>query len=550
MSFGLFLHLAVLAFLASCASSVRLHGRNLNAELLPSYDYIVVGGGISGLVIGNRLSEDPKVMVLVIEAGIADHYEEFIQVPQFVGSDVGSQYDWNLSTVPQSFLDGAPRPYPQGKALGGGSILNAMCWNRGGQDTFDAWEDFGNPGWGWDGLLPYFKKSETYTPVDSPEIAAQFSISYNPDVHGTEGPVQVSYPKYFYNQSANFFAALNQLGLAVDLPGVGNNLQDHYLVGTFYPYNNVSASPAELTQNATFDRPWTAGSPNGLAFPSLPSTSNISTSILQAADDQEPDEYLVTGLDSSVVAGYAAQKNSLVRSLLDTNVAAWEIINNNIGSLTVAVMHPFSRGTCYIDSPNPFVPPLIDPRYGSNPVDLRILVEALKFNRRILATDAMVELQPAQFVPPADADEDELMEVVKNGIRTEYHPSGTCAMLPKDQGGVVDSHLRVYGTQNLRVVDASIFPLVPAAHLQAVVYGVAEKMTSSLPRSATRAALSSAETGLSLIQPTPSGSVTASSGGPTSAAPTGLDAAQQKQQQDAIATFIAWLRQLLASFTS
>jgi choline dehydrogenase-like flavoprotein len=84
-------------------------------------------------------------------------------VPQFVGSNIGSQYDWNLSTVPQTFLDNATRPMPQGKALGGGSILNAMCWNRGGVNDYNAWEAFGNPGWGWNGLLPYFIKV-TYFP--------------------------------------------------------------------------------------------------------------------------------------------------------------------------------------------------------------------------------------------------------------------------------------------------------------------------------------------------------------------------------------------------
>ncbi|KAI9679236.1 MAG: hypothetical protein M1817_005255 [Caeruleum heppii] len=645
MRAGTVIYATLLGLLASPSRAIKLAGRDLNAELLPSYDYIIVGGGISGLVVGNRL----------------DNYEEFIQVPQFVGSDVGSKYDWRLGTVPQTYLDGAARPFPQGKALGGGSILNAMCWNRGGSDDFDSWRELGNPGWDWQGLLPYFIKSETYTPVFSEDIARRFSINYNPAVHGFDGPVQVGYPKYFYNQSINFFAALNELGVptqfdpndgtsagaafiptdldpnnqtrsdarrtywdpyvnrpnfhiitgqqvtriniagfegnpvsgipttggsvdgegsnpglgdgglfgdgstnppdtadgtettrsaarqlpeglritgiefapnataqrtnvsmtrevivcagalhspqllqlsgigsrklletygipsAVDLPGVGNNMQDHYLVGTFYPYNNVSDSPARLTQDPIYNAqardeynsmktgPWTAGSPNGVAFPSLPSASNISTDLLQRAYNQDPADYLLEGLDPSIIAGYAAQKTSLVRSLLNDNVAAWEIINNNVGSLTVAIMHPFSRGSCNINSPNPFMPPSIDPRYGSNPVDLDILVEALRFNRRILATAPMVELQPAQFVPPADADDATLLQVVKNGIRTEYHPSGTCAMLPREQGGVVDPRLRVYGTQNLRVIDASIHPLVPAAHLQASVYAVAEK---------------------------------------------------------------------------
>ena len=92
----------------------------------------------------------------------------------------------------------------------------------------------------------------------------------------------------------------------------------------------------------------------------------------------------------------------------------------------------------------------------------------------------MQELQAAQFVPPVDANEDVIDQIIDNGLRTEFHPSGTTAMLPLDHGGVVDSHLRVWGTQNLRVVDAGIFPMIPAAHLQAVVYGVAEKVTMTV----------------------------------------------------------------------
>lgn len=170
------------------------------------------------------------------------------------------------------------------------------------------------------------------------------------------------------------------------------------------------------------------------------------------------------------------QKQSLATRLARNNVAAYEIINNNAGSLTVSVMHPFSRGTCYIQSADPFQPPAIDPRWLTNPVDRQVLVEALLFNRRILATLPMMELQAAQFVPPVDADLDAINQVINNGIRTEFHPSGTLAMLPVEHGGVVDSHLRVWGTQNLRVVDAGVFPIIPAAHLQAVVYGVAEKV--------------------------------------------------------------------------
>lgn len=225
-----------------------------------------------------------------------------------------------------------------------------------------------------------------------------------------------------------------------------------------------------------FKGPWTAGSPNALAFNPLPLISNNSVSILWGATFQDPAQYLVQGTDPTIVAGYARQKQSLVQRLARNNVASYEIINNNAGSLTVAVMHPLSRGTCHITSPNPFDPPAIDPRWLTNPVDREVLVEALLFNRRILSSPPMLELQAAQFVPPLNADIAAINQLIDNGIRTEFHPSGTCAMLPVNQGGVVDSHLRVWGSQNLRVVDAGIFPLIPAAHLQAVVYAVAEKV--------------------------------------------------------------------------
>ena len=184
----------------------------------------------------------------------------------------------------------------------------------------------------------------------------------------------------------------------------------------------------------------------------------------------------MAGLDPTIITGFIAQNKSLAGRLAEITVAAYELINNNAGTLTVSIMHPFSRGTCYIQCVDPFQPPAIDPRWLTNPVDRQLLIKALPFNRQILVTPPMFELQPAQFVQPVDADEDAINQVINNGIRTEFHPSGTLAMLPLELGGVVDSHLRVWSTQNLRVVDAGIFPVIPATHLQAVVYGVAEKV--------------------------------------------------------------------------
>jgi choline dehydrogenase-like flavoprotein len=105
-------------------------------------------------------------------------------------------------------------------------------------------------------------------------------------------------------------------------------------------------------------------------------------------------------------------------------------------------------------------------------------VEALLFNNQLIDTKSMRLLEPgpyAPFLPNATAET--LMPAIQTGLRTEFHGTGTTSMLPLNLGGVVDTHLRVYGTKNLRVVDAGIIPLVPAAHLQAPVYAIAEKVS-------------------------------------------------------------------------
>ena len=239
--------------------------------------------------------------------------------------------------------------------------------------------------------------------------------------------------------------------------------------------NTSSLWPRSYTYCAALG-PWTAGAVNALAFPALPLISNKTTEILAAARAQPPAQNLIPGLDQSLIDGYTIQRNSSLSRLGTTTSAGYEIINNNAGSLTVSVMHPLSRGSIYIQSADPFEPPAIDPRWLTDPVDREILIEALLFNRRILATPPMAELQPAQFVPPIEATIEQIGETIDNGLRTEFHQSCTCAMLPLDHGGVLDPHLRVWGTQNLRVVDAQSFPSVPAAHLQSVVYALAEKV--------------------------------------------------------------------------
>jgi choline dehydrogenase len=194
------------------------------------------------------------------------------------------------------------------------------------------------------------------------------------------------------------------------------------------------------------------------------------------ASTQNATQYLVPGLDPTIIAGYSAQKTLLVDLLSSLEVGSYELLNDNVGLLAVSAMHPFSRGSVHIQSTNPLQQPLIDPRYCANPLDCQILVEGLLFNNRLVNTASMQLLQPTPYSPFfQNATAETLMPAIRSGVRTEFHGTGSTSMLPRELGGVVDTHLRVYGAKNLRIVDAGIIPLVPAAHLQAPVYAIAEK---------------------------------------------------------------------------
>lgn len=579
-------------------------------NLLESYDYIVVGGGTSGLVVANRLSEDPTTTVLIIEAGDFDKNEDFITIPILSTGNVpalgngprGTVYDWNLTTTPQSTLLNRSYTTPAGKVIGGGTVLNGMVYNRGSKADYDRWETLGNPGWNFEGLLPYFKKAEKFTPADHKE-QVKWGISYVPEYHGESGDVDVSFSNFVWPISANIETAMHELQVPilkdsaggnntgafwfslsldpadeerstsqgfytpdrpnlhlltesqvtklvinesntsvpvvegveystgtdealysisiskevilaagtlhtpqllqlsgigdgillsslgiktfVDLPGVGANYQDHPLLFTGQTVNIAiqSGNFTNATWNAEMRKlydekregPYTTAGGNQLAFLPLISFSNNTNSFTSTATSQLPAQYLPANSSQTVVAGYKAQHELLTDEITSSASANHEFI---FGSTAILPCHhkPFSRGTVTINTTSPFASPLIDSRYFSNPLDLQILVDAFKYTREVRATEALQSIQTVEVFPGESVStDDEIEAFILQNINTENHHGGTAAMLPRNLGGVVDSELKVYGVVGLRVVDASMMPMLPAAHLQATVYAVAEK---------------------------------------------------------------------------
>jgi choline dehydrogenase-like flavoprotein len=293
--------------------------------------------------------------------------------------------------------------------------------------------------------------------------------------------------------------------VVLDGPGVGENLQDHAISAPCFEIadDQISADimrdpsilQAVLQQYMTTKTGPLVGIPMSVTMlPLVDSNGRLSSEeitqlTLQYVDDMdlplwqkkqyeqlykqilEPKEATAYLMMLPIQLNMSSGRTEMKDLLAPTNP-------KNYITILAAINHPFSRGICHIRSADPKDKPILDPRYLSHPLDLEILARYTQYIETIVKTEPLASLlKPSGRLPEGKkaTSLDAAKVIVKERLLSTFHPTGTCAMMPKELGGVVDSRLKVHGTRNLRVVDASVFPMETLGNIQATVYAVAEK---------------------------------------------------------------------------
>lgn len=198
-----------------------------------TFDYVVVGGGTSGLVVANRLTENRHNTVLVIERGYFDDKPEAI-IPWY-STAVDTSVLLNPRSAPNSKLYNATHNVTVAAVVGGATVVNGMGCDRGSKADYDAWEELGNPGWGWNGLLPYFKKSTTFTPPN-PDVVDRWNITWNTAAYG-KGPVQVHISNFQYPDIDTIWEGFRQQPGVTFPPGSSSGFGP----GAYWSANTIDA---------------------------------------------------------------------------------------------------------------------------------------------------------------------------------------------------------------------------------------------------------------------------------------------------------------------
>ncbi|KAK3324985.1 GMC oxidoreductase-like protein [Apodospora peruviana] len=306
---------------------------------------------------------------------------------------------------------------------------------------------------------------------------------------------------------ASFLRAAG-IPVVADLPGVGANLQDHSAPPISWNYTkptNFSDMPSDFSDPtyyanavAAFDEvpaqgPYTVAMGNSALYLSLPRVAptkyrSMVNKIRAVANSPELASYLPSGPDygsnPAMVAGYKAQLLALAKLYENPDSPSLEFPWLSGTTIYAFLLHPLSRGTVRLNVSSPLDQPVLDYRSGSNPIDFDLHVAHVRYMRQLVNTPTQRKYGSVELLPGPEVQSDaDLKEFVKDHIILSLqHPCCTAAMLPETKGGVVGPDLKVHGVDGLRVVDMSVVPVLPSAHLSATAYALAEKAADIIIR--------------------------------------------------------------------
>jgi choline dehydrogenase len=506
---------------------------------MPTWDWIVVGGGSAGCAVAARLSEQPGIRVLLVEAGRAVR-PLGSRVPAAFNTMFRGACDWAFETAPEPQLDGRRLFWPRGKLLGGSSAINAMIWTRGHPGDFDAWEAAGGTGWGWDAVRPWFERiavRPTRHPAPNPlsrafvealvGLGLRRNDGFNTD--GTEGAgffdLTIRDGERESAARAYLDPARRRSNLTVRAGALVSRVvfQDQRAVGIDVATGDTTTERLGATRGIVLAA-GAIGSPALLWRSGIGPADDLRRLAVPCIADrpgvgENLSDHLACGIAHSCplpvtlegakgllpltrwllrrqgpLTSNIAEAGAFLRVRSDAPVPDLELLTGPVWfvdhgfrkfaghGFTVAAigLQPFSRGRVRLHALHPASPPVIQPNYLSDERDLPILLEGIKRAREIVAQPSYEPYRGTEALPgPAAASDEAIVAHIRRESQTLYHPAGTCRM-GSDADAVVDPSLRVLGVERLRVADASVMPTLVSAHPNAAVVMIGERCAGLL----------------------------------------------------------------------